>query len=263
MGKLIDITGQRFGRLVVIQYMGQDSKRKSLWKCQCDCGGVTIVPKCNLINGNTKSCGCLGQENLENIGKDNKKYNKYELFESYGVGYTSNNTEFYFDLEDYNKIKDYCWIDSNSGYIVSYESKNKNIIYLHKFVMDTEQEVDHRDRRKNNARKSNLRICTHSENMRNVGIKQNNNSGIIGVFYDKTRDKWVSSIDINKQNLRKRFANKQEAIKQRLVWEAKYFGEFAPQQHLFEQYGIKIDMVNEDGSAVIRSARYGFGEDDE
>lgn len=59
------------------------------------------------------------------------------------------------------------------------------------------------------------------------------------------------------------FKNKEGAIKARLEAEAKYFGEFAPQKHLFEQYGIKIDIVNEDGSAVIRSVRYGFGEDDE
>lgn len=262
MGKLIDITGKRFGRLVITEYIGQDNKRRSLWKCQCDCGGEIIVPKCNLINGNTKSCGCLGQENLEKIGKDNKKYNKYELFEDYGIGYTSNGTEFYFDLEDYNKIKYYCWMESN-GYIISYGTNSKKAIYLHKFVMNTEKEVDHKDRKRSNARKDNLRICTHGENMRNVSIKQNNNSGIIGVFYDKSRDKWISSIDVNKQNFRKRFVNKQEAIKQRLIWEAKYFGEFAPQKHLFEQYGIKIDKVNEDGSAVIRSTRYGFGEDDE
>jgi hypothetical protein len=56
MGKFIDVTGQRFGRLVVtsIYCKGKTSK----WVCQCDCGKTTIVSSQNLRNGHTKSCGC-------------------------------------------------------------------------------------------------------------------------------------------------------------------------------------------------------------
>ena len=46
----------------------------------------------------------------------NVKYNKYDLLGSFGVGWTTNtNKEFWFDLEDYDKIKDYCWAENNNG----------------------------------------------------------------------------------------------------------------------------------------------------
>ena len=52
-----DLTGQRFGRLVVLEYAGQTGKR-SMWKCRCDCGNITVVRTSSLKSGNTKSCGC-------------------------------------------------------------------------------------------------------------------------------------------------------------------------------------------------------------
>lgn len=59
MGKpLIDMTGQRFGRLMVL---GRESFRsgKTKWQCQCDCGQSTVVIGQLLRNGKTRSCGCL------------------------------------------------------------------------------------------------------------------------------------------------------------------------------------------------------------
>ena len=57
MGKLINMEGQRFGRLVARKYMGG-----SKWLCECDCGNQTVVSRSNLVNGATKSCGCLAIE---------------------------------------------------------------------------------------------------------------------------------------------------------------------------------------------------------
>lgn len=54
----IDLTGMRFGRLVVVSRAGT-VKGKATWNCQCDCGGVSVVPTTHLKSGNTKSCGCL------------------------------------------------------------------------------------------------------------------------------------------------------------------------------------------------------------
>lgn len=56
MAKLINMTGQRFGSLVVIER--DENKGKSvMWKCQCDCGNVVAVDGRNLRHGKTKSCG--------------------------------------------------------------------------------------------------------------------------------------------------------------------------------------------------------------
>ena len=60
--QIIDITGNKYGRLTVNKYVGKTKSRCTLWECKCDCGNIIIAKKSNLISGNTKSCGCLGVE---------------------------------------------------------------------------------------------------------------------------------------------------------------------------------------------------------
>ena len=62
MGKRIDLTGQKFGRLTVLDFYGSDKRRESIWRCQCECGNITNVLSSNLRKGYTKSCGCLQKE---------------------------------------------------------------------------------------------------------------------------------------------------------------------------------------------------------
>ncbi len=56
--KTKDLIGARFGRLVVIDDLGIQGKRH-LWRCKCDCGNETTVTQDHLLQGLTKSCGCL------------------------------------------------------------------------------------------------------------------------------------------------------------------------------------------------------------
>ena len=67
MGKLVDLTGQRFGRLKVIKREPGLKFGYALWLCICDCGTEIILPSRSLISGNTKSCGCFKRE--VSIGK--------------------------------------------------------------------------------------------------------------------------------------------------------------------------------------------------
>lgn len=60
--RLHDLTGQRFGRLTVVNRAGSGKDRQALWLCQCDCGNNCIVYASNLRKGHTKSCGCLQKE---------------------------------------------------------------------------------------------------------------------------------------------------------------------------------------------------------
>lgn len=59
MGKFIDLTGQRFERLVVIERSGIGNSGSVVWRCLCDCGKETHVLGTSLRMGNTRSCGCL------------------------------------------------------------------------------------------------------------------------------------------------------------------------------------------------------------
>lgn len=63
-GQIEDLVGCKFGRLTVIEYVGQNKHRRSCWRCVCDCGNETVVDKCGLITGNTTSCGCYNKEVL-------------------------------------------------------------------------------------------------------------------------------------------------------------------------------------------------------
>lgn len=54
-----DLTGQNFGRLTVISRSNSHSKRGAVWNCKCECGTNVEVVSSDLVNGNTKSCGCL------------------------------------------------------------------------------------------------------------------------------------------------------------------------------------------------------------
>ena len=62
MGKLIDITGARFGRLKVLSFAYKGNNYNSFWNCKCDCGNNVVVNGKHLREGGTKSCGCLQKE---------------------------------------------------------------------------------------------------------------------------------------------------------------------------------------------------------
>jgi len=61
MGNFIDITGQRFGRLVVIK-RSENIHGRVAWECQCDCGNTKAVTSNDLKRGIVQSCGCLKRE---------------------------------------------------------------------------------------------------------------------------------------------------------------------------------------------------------
>ena len=58
MGKIIDLTGQRFGKLKVIKFHSLDYRNRALWKCKCDCGNFHVVAGTLLRGGSVRSCGC-------------------------------------------------------------------------------------------------------------------------------------------------------------------------------------------------------------
>lgn len=62
MGKIIDITGQRFGRLIPECVVGKDGRGEVIWKCRCDCGQYIEALSSNIRKGRTQSCGCLQKE---------------------------------------------------------------------------------------------------------------------------------------------------------------------------------------------------------
>lgn len=83
-----DLTGQRFGKLVVLEEDGfikkSDGRNSRVWKCQCDCGNICHAQHVYLTSGDTKSCGCIrsqGEAEIEVLLKEhNIKYKReYEF----------------------------------------------------------------------------------------------------------------------------------------------------------------------------------------
>ena len=68
--KKLDLMGQRFGRLTVLEEYSKRAKNRSIaWACRCDCGDLTEVNSNNLQGGNTRSCGCFKrEESAERMG---------------------------------------------------------------------------------------------------------------------------------------------------------------------------------------------------
>lgn len=226
----MNLTGRVFDRLTVIKRVEDivypNGRKVPQWLCECSCDEKTNIIVCqdSLLNKRCRSCGCLKRETTS---KRFKKYNTYNLSGEYGVDYTQKEEEFYFDLEDYDKIKDYCWCINQDGYVFNSGSR----IFMHRLVTDCPQNmfVDHRhgEESRNDNRKTNLRICTVQENNRNHKICERNTSGVTGVSFDKTRNKWEASIKFNNKNYKKRFDSFDDAVTQRKKWEDEFFGEYS------------------------------------
>ncbi len=58
MSRLIDLTGQRFGRLLVIERAANDRHREAMWLCRCDCEKLRVVRGRDMRSGRSLSCGC-------------------------------------------------------------------------------------------------------------------------------------------------------------------------------------------------------------
>lgn len=76
MGKLIDMTGQKYGRLTVISRAenatDKDGTIRAKWNCICDCGTLITVRGKDIRSGNTKSCGCMNREAISASNLANK-----------------------------------------------------------------------------------------------------------------------------------------------------------------------------------------------
>lgn len=66
-----DLTGNMFGRLRVLRYVGKDKGKYCVWECSCSCGTSIIVRGANLSSGNTSSCGCLHVATATHTGRSN------------------------------------------------------------------------------------------------------------------------------------------------------------------------------------------------
>jgi hypothetical protein len=226
-----DLTGQRFGKLTVIKRVKDiyDSGiPKAAYLCRCDCGKERIYRQGSLRHGRAKTCGSSECRKGRRVIR-----NKYDLSGEYGIGYTQKGEEFYFDLEDYDKIKDYQWVTKDGYYeTIAWNPSDgsQHNLRLHRLIMGVENikdfncQVDHINHNKADNRKENLRIVNNTQNSWNKPIWREDGSKV-GVRLE--RSKWLASITVGGKMIRLgKYDNYNDAVKARIEAEKKYWGEY-------------------------------------
>jgi len=136
------------------------------------------------------------------------------------------------DDEDYEFLNQWKWHLSTNGHAIRCATvglrEYKNI-YMHRVILNTPDGLltDHIDRNKLNNCKSNLRVCTSSQNVANTAVRKNNTSGFKGVHYGKDKKKWIATICVlYKIKKLGAFKTPEEAAIAYKKAAEKYFGEF-------------------------------------
>lgn len=229
---MIAIIGNKFNRLTVISQepnkVFPSGTQVKMWKCLCECGNLIVTEGRRLKNGTTKSCGCLNMERrIDAINKYNASINNtFDLTGQYGIGYTTKGEEFYFDKEDYEKIKNHTWSKKSDGYL--HARIENNLITLHKYLFPAYRFVDHINHNKADNRRCNLREVTKSQNAMNRKNQSNSTTGVTGVVWNKCNQKWRSRITVNNKRIELgSYCNFEDAVKARKNAEEKYFGEYS------------------------------------
>ena len=264
--------GKKFGHLIVEDYIGDNGGTPAnfccFFNCKCDCGSnkkkkFSLNSLRKIEAGEYKGILACKECAWKYFTTDNP--NKYILDGEYGIGfadgYDKNDNpdviEFYFDLEDYDKIKRFRWTGNKLGYIVTVV-KDKTI-WLHNIVtenMKGEKIIDHANRKPWDNRKENLRLVTSRENNQNRGLRKDNTSKVTGVSWIKHLKKW--RVDVTCDGFRHYyglFENYEEAVRQRLIGETEWFDKgFEPQRELFEKYRI-VRGVSKGRKEIIRQGK--------
>lgn len=147
------------------------------------------------------------------------------------------------DDEDYEFLMQWKWYTYwswNTFYVARNSSikggKKKCFLKIHRVILnvsDSNLYVDHIDGNGLNNQKSNLRVCTNSENSRNRGAQANNKSGFKGVCWYAKGSKWHAQITVNKNNVHIGYFDiKEDAAHAYNEAAKKYHGEFAKMNKL-------------------------------
>lgn len=177
-----------------------------------------------------------------NIENKNIIKNSYDLSGEYGIVYiykieikvknSSSCKKAYFDLEDYDKIKNHIWNKNNKGYIFTYNRDTKKILLMHNLIIPRTKEeilnnitIDHINRNKYDNRKEKLRKATKSLQSFNRN-KDNKNKSVKTQGVIKCKNGWNACISCNYEKIDLgTYKLKKDAIKARQEAELKYFGE--------------------------------------
>lgn len=186
MTRKLELTGKTFGKLYVVKiYDGPRKSQHTFWECECQCELKTkvVVRGSYLVSGTAKTCHKCAR--LENVIFERNDY----LF-----CLSSQGDEILFDKQDINIINLRKW--DTAGRYAKAKIKDKTVL-LHRLIVDppANKYVDHINGNTYDNRRSNLRICTNSENQSNkhVSYGQSEYKGV-SRSGDRYRKPWRATI---------------------------------------------------------------------
>lgn len=193
-----DITGNRYGRLVAIEFKHYNDKHHDCWLFRCDCGNEKIMPAANVKWGRVRSCGCLVTEHISSLHRQDisgRKCGRLTAIYPTDKRDASGSVIWECSCECGNTV--FC-----SATCLS-RGRTKSCGCLYK-----ETRVTCSDSRTDAVENTLLSILVSSKEPR-----ADNTSGHTGVCYDKRRDVWISYINFqNKRINLGSFKEKEEAI---------------------------------------------------
>ena len=114
---------------------------------------------------------------------------RYEINGTVTTLYDNKNKPFIIDTDQLDKVLLYNWyVDNCKGYVRT-ASRKLNRITLHRYLLGVNQSVDHINRKPNDNRLCNLRVCTLAENNLNKGVRKDSSTGVKGVEYQAGKNK--------------------------------------------------------------------------
>ena len=126
---LRDLTNQKFGNLLVIrraeekEKIDKFGKKRPLWECKCDCGNFCYVSRGNLVDGNTKSCGCIHSSGEQKIIKILQQEN-IDFIKEYPILINGVHYRIDFAIKKKDNIK--CFIEYDGIQHYNYSNKGWN-----------------------------------------------------------------------------------------------------------------------------------------
>lgn len=225
MGRKLDLTGQKFGRLTVIRKNGKQGKC-IMWECKCECGNVKTIRSSHLRSGATQSCGCLSREKARNtmrrIGAKSptrsaeklltgRKFGRLLVLRDSGERTNRNNRVYECECECGNIV-----------YVPAYSLKNNHTqscgCLLKEIAKKKAQDY------LKSAKKNDLKEGTSLWGISLKKNQKNNTSGVTGVWLDKRSGKWIAELTLKGEVFRLgTFKDKQVATNVRKEAEEKYF----------------------------------------
>lgn len=194
-GRAKDLTGQRFGKLVVLSATDRQMDSGSIvWHCKCDCGNEADISARRLTRGKVRSCGCLSNPPVKDyIGK---RFGRLTVIEYMGKMNKNSSLKYW-----------KCRCDCGNEVIVgqtelqSGESQSCGC-YQKERLLESLQLIEG----------TSVTILKYTKDH----LKASNKSGYTGVFYDKRTGKWIAKINFKKKSYwLGRYDDKEDAIKAR------------------------------------------------